>query len=275
MAYIQRPGAKIIASEYEWKTVERYVLPDAIPIIILWPFSPIRFVYELEDTGPPISRENINDPFAAKGELSKTAWPALLSNLEKQKAFRIIIEPRREGFNKAGSVVEQGVLNFTSGAVIGDFTSGAMIDDFTSGAIIGDFARENGATDRTRGGVPSYRITVNDRLQPNERFVTVAHELGHIFCGHLGGNSVRFGNNDESGWPDRQNLGKNEKEIEAEAVAYLAASRAGIVANSASYIKDYAEKADLAKVDLELIVRASARIERLAKIHYGSLLFEA
>ena len=46
MAYIQRPGARIIASEFEWQTVGRYVQPDAVPIIILWPFSPIRFVYE-------------------------------------------------------------------------------------------------------------------------------------------------------------------------------------------------------------------------------------
>ena len=57
MAYIQRPGAKSIASEWEWRSVGREVQPDAVPIIILWPFSPIRFVYELADTGPPIERK--------------------------------------------------------------------------------------------------------------------------------------------------------------------------------------------------------------------------
>jgi hypothetical protein len=34
---------------------------------------------------------------------------------------------------------------------------------------------------------------------------------------------------EESGWPDRRSLGKNEKELEAEAVAYLVASRAELV----------------------------------------------
>jgi hypothetical protein len=63
MAY-QRLGARVIASELEWQTVGRCVLPDAVPIIILWPFSPVRFVY----TGPPIDRESINDFFAAQGE---------------------------------------------------------------------------------------------------------------------------------------------------------------------------------------------------------------
>jgi hypothetical protein len=56
MAYIQRPGASIIASKYEWETVKREVKADAIPIIVLWPRSPIRFVYELADTSPEIDR---------------------------------------------------------------------------------------------------------------------------------------------------------------------------------------------------------------------------
>jgi hypothetical protein len=39
MAHIQRPGATAIASEAEWRSVGRQVLPDAVPIIILWPFA--------------------------------------------------------------------------------------------------------------------------------------------------------------------------------------------------------------------------------------------
>jgi hypothetical protein len=61
MAYIQRMGASVIASEYEWKTVKRVVKADAVPIIVLWPRSPIRFVYELADTGPEIDRAALKD----------------------------------------------------------------------------------------------------------------------------------------------------------------------------------------------------------------------
>ena len=114
-----------------------------------------------------------------------------------------------------------------------------------------------------------------DRLDDNERFVTIAHELGHIFLGRLGQCTSRSGIDEESGWPDRQSLGKNEQEVEAEAVVYLVSSRAGLVAASAQYLKTYATCADMLRVDFDLIVRSAARIERMCKIRYGSMEFKA
>ena len=73
------------------KTVSRSVVPDAIPIMILRPFSPIRYVYELENTEPRIDREAIKDPFAAKGNFDPRALPTLIASLQKQKRFQIMI----------------------------------------------------------------------------------------------------------------------------------------------------------------------------------------
>jgi hypothetical protein len=265
MAYIQRPGARVIASEHEWKTVSRSVVPDAIPIMILWPFSPIRYVYELEDTEPRLDGRGFKDPFATQGHFHPKALPTLLSTIQKQKRFKIVFEPRRQGSARAGSA-----------ALHGSQPSGTT-DVWQHGSSIGEFAKENATSSpgQISEGVPSYRVTFNDRLVPTARYVTIVHELGHIFLGHLGECASGKSGDDESGWPNRSYLGKNEKEVEAEAVAYLVASRAGVVTASAQYLKAYALRADMTKIDLDLIVRAAARIERMAKVRYGSVAFEA
>jgi hypothetical protein len=53
------------------------------------------------------------------------------------------------------------------------------------------------------------------------------------------------GADDEGGRPNRTGLGEHEREIEAEAVAYLVCSRGGIVPASVQYLKAHAGKADL------------------------------
>jgi hypothetical protein len=186
MAYIQRPGASVIASEYEWKTVERVVKADAVPIIVLWPRSPIRFVYELADTGPEIDRAALKDPFAVQGKLHPKAVTALQAAAAKQKAFQIKIEWRRHGFHYAGSAAQQGTVP----------AAGSLAALVCNGSPIGEFARDNANTacselirvaeNGVERRIPSYRVTVNDRLDDGERFATIARELGHIFCGHLG-----------------------------------------------------------------------------------------
>jgi hypothetical protein len=152
----------------------------------------------------------------------------------------------------------------------------SLATPFGDGALISNFARKNASSEAEadKRRIPAFRITVNDRLEPSERFVTIVHELAHIFCGHLGECKSPSGNEEESGWPDRHSLGKCEKELEAEAVAYLVASRAELVTGSTTYLKPYAQRADMECVDVDLIVRAAARIERLAKIHYGSMAFK-
>lgn len=52
---VQRPGALAVASRQRWRGYGRTVAPDAVPIVILLPFGPVQFIYDVGDTqGPPL-----------------------------------------------------------------------------------------------------------------------------------------------------------------------------------------------------------------------------
>lgn len=174
------------------------------------------------------------------------------------------LEDRRQGHSYTGSAAAHGMAAATP-----ELTISGESAIWKAAAAVATVR-----TDADRPNIPCYRVTLNDRLTDKEQFVTPAHEFGHIFCGHLGAClSQRTRDDDEGGWPDRHQQDKNVKEIEAEAVAYLVAARAGLAAASASYLPEFAKKVDPAAVDLELIIRAAARIERLARIKYGKMTF--
>jgi hypothetical protein len=141
------------------------------------------------------------------GVVGSIKTPKSVSSEPGAGHFKIIIEGRRQGFSRAGSAATHGARPTGS--------SGGPLEH---GSSFGEFAGQYAASgnEQVTECVPSYRVTFNDKLNPTERFITIAHELGHIFLGHLGECASGKGNDDESGWPDRRWLGKNEKEIEAE-----------------------------------------------------------
>ncbi len=69
-------------------------------------------------------------------------------------------------------------------------------------------------------------------VRKETRFVTVAHELAHLYLGHLGADLVRR-------VPDRRNISHALQEVEAEMAAYLVAMRNGLRPRSESYLSDY------------------------------------
>ncbi|MBE0466965.1 MAG: ImmA/IrrE family metallo-endopeptidase [Candidatus Desulforudis sp.] len=73
-----------------------------------------------------------------------------------------------------------------------------------------------------------------------ERYSTLAHELGHIFCGHLGVDGQAW-------WNDHTSVPYDAAEIEAESIAYLVCRRQGLIAMSERYLS-----ADQAPKDLEM-----------------------
>jgi hypothetical protein len=150
----------------------------------------------LDDTTPRIDNNTVHDPFAVDGEFKPAVLSRLAISLKKQKNFRIKIEWRRHGRDSAGSAAAQGSFWDLQNEEIRKF---AELNATTT-------------TEVSDAGVPAYRIVLNDRLQPSEQFVTLAHELAHIFCGHLGPCGSRSSrDDDEGGWPDRRHWANRKR----------------------------------------------------------------
>jgi hypothetical protein len=215
---VQRPGAAAVASRRQWRQLGRTVLPDAIPIVLLQPFGPVRFVYELGDTeGREIPGEKASALFA-DGELAQEIYDNTRTAAEK---FGI-------------TVVETDQY----GALLAGTAAGMEVQP---------------EVDRTKTTLP-FRIKLNAKHDLPTRFATLAHELGHVYCGHVG--------RDRKGrWPDRSRFPVELRETEAEAVAWLVCQRNGVQARSREYLSSLIGRVDLTQVSLYAIFEAANRVE--------------
>lgn len=101
-------------------------------------------------------------------------------------------------------------------------------------------------------GRHQYQLAYNRNHPPPTRFVTIAHELAHLYLGHLGEDAGRR-------VPDRADLSNDLAEAEAEIVAYLVAKRNGLSPRSEGYLANY--KGALGDLDLHSLTRAANAIE--------------
>jgi len=83
---VQRPTVGYVATPSDWmKEFERRVKPDARPLVMLRPFGPVMFVFDIADTeGKPAPLDLMN-PFDAKGELDPTVWDNTVGNCSKDR----------------------------------------------------------------------------------------------------------------------------------------------------------------------------------------------
>jgi hypothetical protein len=226
LIYLKRPGAAAVATVKQWWRRARRIVPDAIPIVLLQPRGPIMFVYELSDTsGPPIRGQRAMDPFATKGQLAERVWDKTLENALSRD--RIEVECLSLGYFRAGQAV---VLHSGSQAY----------------TISADRPKQR------------YRVRIEKSLELPARYATLAHELAHIYCGHLGAQKGDW-------WPNRSSLlSRGQAELEAEATSYVVCLRAGIEKRSAEYLAQYVEPEDLEAISIDTILRAATHIESMA-----------
>jgi hypothetical protein len=111
------------------------------------------------------------------------------------------------------------------------------------------------ATDADAGN--RYKIHVNRNHDAATRFVTLAHELGHLFLGHLGPDKAL-------GVPRRFVSEHALQELEAESVAFIVSERHGVTSRSQVYLSSFAVTDEIVeKLDVHQVMRAADRVESI------------
>jgi hypothetical protein len=105
-----------------------------------------------------------------------------------------------------------------------------------------------------------YKMKINGNHPPAVRFVTIAHELAHLFLGHIGEDK-------KWGIKERRRGDKTQRELEAETVAFLVAKRNGVESRSETYLANYVQHhPTMDDLDFYQITRAAGQIETLLGI---------
>lgn len=103
----------------------------------------------------------------------------------------------------------------------------------------------------------SYKMDVNKNHDPNVQFSTLAHELAHLFLGHLGRDAYLH-------IPERPTQTHEQRELEAESTAFIVCARNGVECKSQSYLASYVEQdTTTEQLDLYQIMRAAGQVETI------------
>jgi hypothetical protein len=102
-----------------------------------------------------------------------------------------------------------------------------------------------------------YRIHINRNQDPAVKFTTLAHELGHLFLGHIGPDR-------KLNVPKRRTLEHSLLELEAESVAYMVCERNGVKSKSETYLYNFVNaNTTLGQIDVYQVMRAAGQVETL------------
>lgn len=100
-----------------------------------------------------------------------------------------------------------------------------------------------------------YRMCINRNHSTEVQFVTLAHELAHLFLGHLGPDK-------KLNVPHRPPCDHTQQELEAESVAFLVCARYGVRSKSETYLTNYvATNTTVEHLDLYQVMRAAGQVE--------------
>ena len=244
---IQKPGMNHAASARDWcEKFGRTINDGARPLLILWPFGPVALVYDLMDTEGRDLPDGIA-AFAATGEMDHIA-------LER---FANLIAKKNIAWNKvdAGDLKAGSIERLTAAQSLSSADMSAREDLRSALEELGNLFGRKPKSSAKPVEASRYRMNVNKNHAPNVQFATLAHELAHLFLGHLGRDLyLRI--------PERPKLTHEQRELEAESTAFIVCARNGVACKSQSYLASYVKQdTTTEQLDLYQIMRAAGQVE--------------
>lgn len=228
----QMPGATLVYSASKWRSLYgRELKPNARPLVILVPFGPVGFVFDISDTIDTGRKKKMNNelvklienPFETHGaEVPGYVLNNLIDNLA---LYGICFDDEFEAARNYGGRIESLVIKQL-----------VKVKLFHRKSIMFEY-------------YANHLLSVNHLQTKTEKFATICHELGHFFCHHV---PTPF-----KEWVVREHLSKEIVEFEAETVSWIVCKKLGIEKSSEKYIASYLSKPEIpAGASVEMIFEA-------------------
>lgn len=220
LIYQQCPGVKYVLNAASWyRHFKRKIKPDARPLIILVPFGPVDFVYDISDTYP------VKDK--VQPSLFDESDEEFLSSIsEPYKTSGYV--PKKELIKLVDSMKYHGIGVDWNLRVGGEYAGKIrLLSEYCSKLEI-EYKKVHFDINA------NYLLSIRENAGCGEAFATAVHELGHLFCHHLTAAP-------DNAWIKR-GLDHAAKEFEAESVSFIICSRYGVDSPSARYLNGYYEQ---------------------------------
>jgi len=227
LLYLQNPSMTYVATAGRWrKQFKRRLKADARPLVILAPMSPVRFLYDLKDTeGQPVSPDLLK-PYDKTGRVRRAVYDKTLHNCAIHGIAARDVDLRHQYADSIIPLTYKTLKQFES----------LNLDSQMK-----------------------YLILLERGHALEEKYSSLAYDLGHIFCGHLG-------IDDKAWWQDRRGTGQTQARIEAESVAFLVCRRKGLLENSGKFLSGYAqEDREIPAFSLNAVLYSAHYVEEMGK----------
>lgn len=237
LVYTQQPGTQLVLSGTQWYNEKRLVKPNSRPLIILLPFGPVGFVYDISDTMPV---HNTDSEKARQILIDRYINNPFLTRHNDLFEYEDKISMLKANLSVHGIAYEYMVAGGSMAANIRSY------QDATIPISLGRFGYINYHS--------YYWVGINRNLDNAEQISGLCHELGHLFCHHIKA---------PIDWYTHRPIKPVSEEFEAESTAYLVCKRLGIETRSVEYLAGYKDDDEIPPVSFENIFRTVNVIEAM------------